>query len=239
MKKKSFGKALLFAVKNTYAIGISWIPVALAFGLIVRESGAPFYWAGLSGLFCPAGSVQMLVVSLVMSNAAWLTMLVSVAALAFRHLFYGLSFLERFRKFGSARHYMIYMLCDELYSVYCAIDVPAELDEKQVHLACAIVLQFYWVALSTLAALLGAVIPFDLTGVEFALTALFAVILIEMILSGETKLPAICAGVCGVGCLLVFGKDNFLIPALLIVSAALVLLRRFIERPEKGGAAHD
>lgn len=235
MKKQSFGGALLFALKNTYPIGISWIPIALAFGLIVRESGIPFYWAGLSGVICPFGSLQMLVFSFVMSNAAWLTVLVTSAALAFRHLFYGLSFLERFRRFGASRHYMIYMLCDELYSVYCSVEIPPEMDEKKVHIACAFILQFYWVFLSVLFALLGSVIPFDLTGVDFALTALFTVILIDMMRSAGTKIPVICAAVCGIGCLLIFGRDSFLIPALLIVSAALVLLRRFVERPGKEG----
>jgi len=240
MKKSgAFGQAVLFALKNTYTIGISWIPIALAFGLIVRESGAPFYWAGLSGIICPFGSIQMIAFSFAMSNAAWVTFLVTALALNFRHLFYGLSFLERFRKFGASRQYMIYMLCDELYSVYCSVEIPKELDEKKVHIACALVLQSYWVVLSTVFALLGAVIPFDLTGVDFALTALFMVILIEMVLSGETKLPVICAAVCGIACLLIFGPDNFMIPALLIVSASLVLLRRFIEKPRKEVKAHD
>lgn len=229
----SFGRSMLFALKNTYSIGISWIPVALAFGLIVRESGVPFYWAGVSGIFCTFGSLQMLIFSFVMSNAAWGTVLVTAAALAFRHLFYGLSFLERFRRFGKSSHYMIYMLCDELYSVYCSVAIPEALDEKKTHLACALVLQLYWVGLSTLAALLGALIPFDLTGVDFALTALFTVILLEMLLSGETKLPAVCAALCGVACLLIFDADHFLIPSLLIVSTALILLRRYIEAPRK------
>lgn len=235
-RKKSFGRALLFSIKNTYPIGISWIPIALAFGLIVRESGFPFWWAGLTGVICPFGSLQMMTFAFVMSNAAWGTVLVTAAALSFRHLFYGLSFLERFRRFGASRHYMIYMLCDELYSVYCSMSVPEELDERQVHIATALVLQGYWVVLSVLSALLGSVIPFDMTGVDFALTALFTVILIEMILAAKTRIPVACAAVCGIGCLLVFGAENFLIPALLIVSAALVLLRRFIERPEE---VHD
>jgi len=235
----SFGRAILFALKNTYTIGISWIPIALAFGLIVRESGFPFYWAGLSGLICPFGSLQMLAFSFTMSHVAWGTMLVTAAALSFRHLFYGLSFLERFRRFGASSQYMIYMLCDELYSVYCAVEVPDELDEKQVHIASALVLQFYWVALSMVSALLGSVIPFDLTGVDFALTALFAVILLEMLLSAENRIPAVCAAVCGIGCLLVFGADDFLIPALLTVSAALVLLRRYMDAPRKEESRHE
>jgi len=237
--RKSFGRAMLFALKNTYTIGISWSPIALAFGMISRESGLPFYWAGISGIICPFGSLQMLAYTFTMSHVAWGTMVVTAAALSFRHLFYGLSFLERFRRFGAARQYMIYMLCDELYSVYCAVEIPDELDEKQVHIASALVLQLYWVSLSTLSALIGTAIPFDLTGVDFALTALFTVILIEMILGSKTKIPAVCAAVCGLLCLLLFGAERFLIPALLIVSSALLLLRRYIERLGKEEVPHE
>lgn len=226
---QKFRKTLDFAFRNTYTIGISWIPVALAFGLIVRECDIPFYWAGLSGLLCPCGSLQMLIFSLVMSNVTWGSVLIVSAAVSFRHIFYGLSFLERFRRFGSSRFYMIYMLCDELYSVYCAVDIPKDLDERKVHLTVAVLLQSYWVALSTVSALLGASIPFDLTGIDFALTALFMVTLIEMLRSGETKIPAACAAICGILSFIAAGPDYFLIPSLLTVTAALTLLRRLID----------
>jgi len=238
-KRKAFRLTLSFAFLNTYAIGISWIPVAAAFGLMVRQSGVPFYWAGISGILCPCGSLQMLMFSFAISNVAWGTVLVAAAAISFRHLFYGLSFLERFRRFGASRFYMIYMLCDELYSVYCAAVVPPALDERKVHLTIAFLLQLYWVVLSTLFALLGAAIPLDLTGVDFALTALFMVIFLEMLRSGETRLPAVCAAVCAIGSLLLVGPDSFLIPALLTATAALTLLRRFVERPGKEAADHE
>lgn len=236
-KTKMIGKSFAYALRTTYTIGISWIPVAVAFGLIVRESGVPFYWAGLSCFFCPCGSLQMLIFSFLMTNVSIGTVLAASFAVGFRHLFYGLSFLERFRKFGASKHYMIYMLCDELYSVYCAMCIPMDLNEKYVHIASAVLLQFYWMALSTLGALFGAAIPFDLSGVDFALTALFVVILLEILLESKTKLPAICAAICGISSLLVFGPDDFLIPALLSTSAILILLRRCIEQIGKEASA--
>jgi len=113
------------------------------------------------------------------------------------------------------------------------------LDEKQVHIASAVLLQLYWITLSTVSALLGSAIPFDLTGVDFALTALFTVILIEMVLESETKLPLLCAAVCGIASLVLFGPDSFLIPALLFVSASLILLRGRMETPRKGLSVHE
>ena len=228
-KSSSFGKILLFSLKNTYAICISWIPISLALGLIVRELDLPFYWAGLSGIFCPCGSLQMLLFSFVMSSASWWTVLIASAAMSFRHMFYGLSFLDRFRKFGAAKHYMIYMLSDELYFVYCSADIPAELDEKKVHLTVAALLQFYRIGLTTFFALLGSLIPFDLTGVNFALTALFTVILVDQLRGAKTQLPAVAALVSSVACLALIGAENFILPSLFITVAALVLLRGKLE----------
>lgn len=235
-KKKSFGRALAFAVRNTYLIAVSWIPVAIAFGLIVQNAGGNFLWAGLSGIICPFGSLQMLSFSFAAANAAWLTMLVTSFALTCRHVFYGLPYIEKFRSFGKAGSYMIYMLCDELFSAYINIDVPEDIDEKQAYLAVALVLQGYWVVLTMAAAFLGSLIPFDLTGVDFALTALFTVIMVNMITESETKLPFACALVCGVLGLFLLGKDSFLAPALLMVTVVLLLMRPVIEKTGKGAS---
>lgn len=226
-------KSFLFALKNTYTIGISWIPIALAFGLLAQSLGYSAPMVGLSCLICPFGSLQMIAFTFAAGNVAWYTMLLTATAISFRHLFYGLSFLERFKRFGAVKHYIIYMLCDEAYSIFCSAEISKELNERQVHVMVSLLLQFYWLSMSTLFTFLGSFIPFDLTGVEFALTALFTVIFVDMLRSAKTRLPAICAGICGAGCLMLFGPDSFLIPALLISTAVLLMLRQTIERLEK------
>jgi len=162
-------------------------------------------------------------------------MLITSFAITCRHVFYGLPFLEKFRTFGKSKIYIIYMLCDELFSVYINMDVPDDIDEKQAHVAVAVVLQFYWIALSMLSALLGSFIPFDLTGVDFALTALFVVIMVNMILESDTKIPLLCAVCCGLLCFFVIGADNFLAPSLLLVTIVLLLVRPVLEKSEKEG----
>ena len=236
MKTGNWKKLIIFAVKNTYAIGVSWIPIALAFGLIVRNSGFNALWAAASCALCPFGTLQMMAFSFAASGVAWITMLITSVAVSCRHIFYGLSFVEKFRFFSASKHYMIYMLCDELYSVYCSMEIPEDLDEQQAHIAIAAVMQSYWIILTTLATLIGTLIPFDLTGVDFALTALFMVIFIEMLLSGKTKIPAAMGLVSGLVCLLVFGAENFLLPALALVSIALIFLKKQLEHSQEGGA---
>lgn len=231
--RKSFGRAMRFAIKSTYPIAISWTPIAIAFGLIVQSVGGNFLWAGLSCFICPFDTLQMLGFSFAASNVVWVTMLITSFAVTCRHLFYGLPFLEKFRSFGKAKNYMIYMLCDELFSVYVDMDVPENLDEKQTYIAVALTLQCYWLVLSMLAALLGSFIPFDLTGVDFALTALFTVIMVNMMLESKTKLPFICALGCGLLGLFVLGPDSFLAPSLLLVTVVLLLVRPVLDKKEK------
>lgn len=225
----SVKKAFVFSVKHTYPMLISWVPVALAYGLMMRNAGFNFLWTLLSGVAIPFGSLGMVAVSFYQNAVPLATVGLTAAAMACRHLFYGISFLERFKRFGASRFYMIYMLCDELYSLFCAYEIPADADEKWVHLFTALLLQGYWLFLIVSSSVLGALIPFDLTGIDFALTALFATILLDMIRSDTTALPAAVGGAASVLSLAVFGADNFLLPALVLTVFALALLRGNLE----------
>ncbi len=222
-------KALAFSFRHTYPMLISWIPVALVYGLMMKNAGYNFLWTGLSCIAIPFGTLQMVAVSFFNSTVSWLMIVATAIAMASRHVFYGVSFLERFKKYGTSRYYMIYMLCDELYCLYCSYEIPADTDEKWVHIFTAMLLQLYWVVLTMASSLLGALIPIDLTGIDFALTALFVTILLDMLRSNPTPLPALTAGGLSIVCLLIFGADSFLIPALILTAGALVLLRGAIE----------
>lgn len=225
-------KAFVFSLKHTYPMLISWIPVALAYGLMMENAGYNFLWTGLSGIAIPFGSLGMVAVNFYQSTVPLATVALTAIAMAFRHLFYGISFLDRFKKYGKSRFYMIYMLCDELYSLFCAYEIPEDTDEKWVHIFTTLLLQSYWLFLIMASSFLGALIPIDLTGIEFALTALFATILIDMIRTNSTAQPAIVGGIASVLCLVIFGSENFLLPTLLATVAALILFRNRIE-PEK------
>ncbi len=226
-------KALSFSLRHTYPMLISWAPVALAYALIMKNAGYNALWTGFSCLAIPFGSLGMVAVSFYLSSVPLLVVGLTAAAMASRHLFYGISFLDRFKKYGPSRFYMIYMLCDELYSLYCAYEIPQDTDEKWVHIFSALLLQIYWVSLTMVCSLLGSLIPFDLTGVEFALTALFTTILIDMIRSNSTPLPAVIGAIASILSFVLFGAEQFLLPALLITVAALTLLRGKVEPGRK------
>ena len=127
---------------------------------------------------------------------------------------------------------LIYSLCDENYSLHCSHDFGPDVNEKWAYVLTAALVTFYWVTLSMLGGLVGSLIPFDTTGIDFALTALFIVIFLDQLKAGTSKLPAVVSIVASLLCLVLLGPDNFLLPALSVSVAALVLLRPRLEGKE-------
>lgn len=226
-------KTLRYAVKHSFPIFISYIPVALAYGVLMQNVGYHFLWTGACSLFVLAGSLQYLMVSFFAGGVSLATVAVMSLLLNSRHIFYGLSFIEKFRSFGFWKYFLIYSLTDENYSLHCSHDFPDDISEKWAYVLTAAMSVLYWVVLSILGALIGTLIPFDTTGIDFALTALFIVILIEQVKGAEHRLPAVLAFVSSVVCLVLFGADRFILPSLLITVALLTILRSHIEPVEK------
>lgn len=222
-------KTLRYALRHSFPILISYIPVALAYGVLMQSAGYNFLWTGACSLFVMAGSLQYLMVSFFAGGVSLAAVAVMALLLNSRHIFYGLSFIEKFRSFGIWKYFLIYSLTDENYSLHCAHDIPDDVNEKWAYVLTALLTISYWLILSVLGAGIGMLLPFDTTGIDFALTALFIVILIEQIKGAENHLPAILAAVSGVVCLILFGPGNFILPALLITVALLMLLRGRIE----------
>lgn len=225
-------KTISYAVKKTMPVMFGYLFLGIAFGLLLREAGYGMVWAALSSLLIYGGTIQFLSITFLsggvgLGTAAAMTLLVNG-----RHVFYGLSFIERFKKMGKAYPYMIFSLSDETYSLLCAEKPPAELDENKVFFLIALFDQMYWVAGSVLGGLLGQFIPFDTTGVDFAMTALFTVIFVEQWLEAKDHLPALTGLASGSLCLAVFGPANFILPSLVITVAALLGLKG---RLGKGG----
>jgi len=226
-------KTFLYALKNSFPIFISWIPVALAYGVLMEESGYNFLWAGGISLTVYAGSLQFLMVSFFTGAESFLTVAVMALLLNSRHIFYGLPFIERFRKFGIWRGYLIYSLCDESFSLLCSLKAEDGIDEKWASVLSAVLLHSYWVVLSMVGALIGSLITFDTTGIDFALTALFIIIVIEQLKGADTALPAIIAFASSIICLAVIGASNFILPSLVITVSLLVVFKKRLEAAEK------
>lgn len=222
-------KTFVFAFRRSLPILISFFPVGLAYGLLMQNAGYNFLWTGACSLFVLAGSLQFLMVSFFAEGTPLATVAVMSLLLNSRHVFYGLSFVEKFRSFGPWHWFLIYSLCDENYSLHCAYRPEEGVIEKWAYVLTAALVTFYWLVLSMLGTLIGNLITFDTTGIDFALTALFVVILLDQLRDAGTKLPAGIALLSSGVCILLFGAANFILPSLLLTVAALTVLRPRLE----------
>ena len=224
-----------FAFYKTIPVLLGYLFLGLAFGLLLQEAGYSFWWALLSSGIVYAGSIQFVLVEFLSGGTGFLTVAVMTLLINSRHAFYGLSFVEKFRKMKTYP-YMIFSLTDETYSLLCSLKVPEGIDEKKAMFLIALFDQLYWVAGSVLGAALGQVLPFDMTGIDFAMTALFVTIFVDQWREAKSHLPAI-AGLCSAAvCLLIFGGSNFILPSLIITVGILMALKGRLETSLSGKA---
>ena len=223
-------QTFLYAFRRSIPIMLGFFPLGLAYGVLMDSIGYHFLWSSLTSLTVFAGALQFLMVDFFRDGTSLITVALLALLLNSRHIFYGLSFVEKFRSFGSGnRLFLIFTLSDESYSLHCAHKPQEGVNEKWAHLFSAGFVIFYWTVFCLLGGLVGKLITFDTTGIDFSLTALFVVILIDQMRGAKTKLPAALAVVSGIVCILLFGAANFILPSLLITVAVLCLLRSRLE----------
>lgn len=226
-------KVLRFAFIKTLPVLFGYLFMGIAFGVLLQKAGYHFIWAFFISLFCYAGSMQFVLISLLTGGASLIRCAFMTLMINFRHVFYGLSLIERFKGMGPALPYMIHALTDETYSLHCLIRPQPDMDEKRLMLAVSILNHIYWITGSVLGALLGSLITFDTTGIDFAMTALFTVIFVEQWKEAKCHIPALVGGGCALASLLLFGPTNFLPPALLACVALLLRSRGTIDARQK------
>ncbi len=226
-------KALKPAFVVTIPVLCGYLFIGIAFGVMLRDAGYAPPWAFLSSLTIYAGSGQYLLVSLLKANASLVTVVVMTLLLNCRHIFYGLSFLETFSKMGMKKWYMIFSLTDETYSLLCSLRTPAGVDPNAMRFVIAIFDQSYWIIGSVIGAVIGGMLPFDSTGIDFAMTALFTVIFVEQWLNTKNHVPAVMGLLAAGISLFVLGPDNFILPAMLAICVMLVLGRNKLGKEEE------
>lgn len=235
MQKNIIKNSFKYSLERSVPILIGFFPVGTVYGLMMSAAGYNFLWSAAASLFVYAGSLQMLMISFFRSDMSIITIAVTALLLNSRHMFYGLSFIEKFRSYGAWKWFLIYGMPDESYSLLCSY-VPREgVEEKWVHIFSTGLIWIYWIAFSVLGGLVGQLITFDTTGIDFALTALFIVILLDQIKSTGMKLPALIGGVSSVLCIIILGRDNFLLPSLAVTVLVLLIMRNKLE----GGAENE
>ena len=208
------------ALTLTLPVMCGYLFLGTAFGATLAQAGFGPQWALLCSALVYAGSLQFVMVPLMAGGSLVATLLTALMVNA-RHLFYGLSFIERFSRMGRWRPYMIFALTDETYSVFCGMSGG---ESDGVMLRVAAYDQLYWITGSLAGSLLATQLPIDLTGIDFSMTALFIVICVERAMNRGDRLPMALGAVCALACLLLLGPDRFLAPALALTAALLVLL---------------
>lgn len=225
-------KTIHFAFVKTLPVMFGYLFLGIAFGLLLQRAGYDSIWAFFISTFVYAGSMQFVLVSFLGTDINLLSVALMTLSINSRHMFYGLSFIEKFKAMGKAYPYMIFSLTDETYSLLCGTKVPAELKEHRVFFAMSAMDQLYWVMGSVAGAVLGDLITFNSTGIDFAMTALFLVIFIEQWLAAKSHAPALIGLGCGFISLLLFGPGGFILPALLGSITLLLALKKTIQERE-------
>lgn len=214
---------------QTIPVMAGYISLGIAFGLLLQSIGYGPVWALLMSLFIYAGSAQFLAVELLAAGASLTQVALLTFLLNFRHLFYGLSMINKYRGTGIRKLYLIFGLTDETYALLTGYRTPEGLSEKDYYLAVTLMNQIYWIVGCVLGSVAGSIIPFDTAGIDFAMTALFAVLVVEQWKTHKNHIPAISGFVITVAALFIFGADSFLIPALIGMSFVLLCLQNTLK----------
>lgn len=237
-KQNTYKAAFKAAFPHTLPVLTGYLFIGIAFGVMFADKGYNFLWAGLMSLLVYAGSGQYLAVNFFDPSVSLLQVIFLTFMVNVRHIFYGLSLLEKFKVSGKKKPYMIFSLTDETYSLYFLTKTPENVDEGKFLFAIATLDQSYWVIGSIIGGIAGTLIPFDSTGIDFAMTALFIVIFVEQWLQKKNRFPAMVGVVSSVICLLIFGKDSFILPSMIIIMIVLLANYR-IEEKKKGESDNE
>ena len=214
--------ALQAAFPLTIPVMAGYLVLGMGFGILLESKGFGFWWAGLMSLTIYAGSMQYVAIGLLSSGAGLLTAAMTTFLVNARHLFYGISMVDAYKGAGKKKPYLIFALTDETYSL--VTHIPQGVNRHGYCLLVSVLDQLYWVVGSVVGSLAGSLLPVNLEGIDFVLTALFVTILVEQWLTTQNHIPALTGlGVTAV-CLLLFGPQIFLIPSMLAIAALLTIL---------------
>lgn len=210
---------------KTVPVMAGYVVLGAGFGILLRNAGYGVLWAFAMSLFIYAGSMQYVGVSLITGGASIFTTALTTVMVNARHLFYSISMVDRYKDAGKYKLYMIFGLTDETYSLLCDGKTPEGADPAYYRFLVSIFNQSYWVTGSVLGSLLGTVLPFSTEGIEFSMTALFIASFTGQWMSTGDHIPALTGLLSTLVCLVLFGPDRFLIPAMLLITLVLTLLR--------------
>ena len=231
MKMQAFKAAL----PHTLPIAVGFLFLGVSYGFLMRSLGFSFVYPMLMSLFIFAGSMEFVAAHLLLLpfnpwRALGLALMVNA-----RHLFYGISMLDKYKGLGWKKPYLIFGMCDESFTINCTVKPPADVDSGWFMFFVTLLNQAYWVSGATLGSLLGYVIRFDTRGIEFVMTALFVVMFLNQWEESKDHRPALTGVGCTFACLLIFGSKRLILPAMALIILCFTIGRKKNMFPETHG----
>ena len=232
-RKNVIRKALVSAFPHTIPIFAGFWFLGMAYGIYMNVSGFSFVYPMIMSIVIFGGSLEFVTVSMLLSAFAPLQAFIMAVMVQARHLFYGIAMLDKFKNMGWKKYYLIYGMCDETFSVNYSADIPEDVDRGWFYFWVTLFNQLYWVSGATLGGLLGNLIKFNTEGLDFVMTAMFVVIFMEQWMKEKVHLSELIGMIASVGCLVIFGADNFMIPTMICIVIMLTAFRKYNWRNEQ------
>lgn len=233
MKTNVKMKALKCAFPHTIPIMTGFLFLGMSYGIYMHVSGFSFWYPMLMAMTIFAGSVEFVCVNFLLGAFDPLQAFIVTLILNARHIFYGISMLDRFKGMGWKKIYLIFGMCDETFSVNYTADVPKDVDSGWFMFFVTLLNQIYWVLGATLGGLFGSLITFNTEGLDFVMTAMFVVIFLEQYLKDKNHLNSYIGLGVSLLMLLFFSADNFMIPAIAGILICLSAARKRMEEKEE------
>lgn len=219
-------KVLKKAFLSSIPVLTGYLVLGFGFGIILKSYNYGILIAFVMSFLIYAGSMQYVAIGLMTGGASLLTVALTTLMVNARHLFYGISMLEKYKNVGKRKPYLIFSLTDETYSLVCSDNKEIEDKyKKDYYLFVSIFNHSYWIIGTIIGVLIGTFINFNSEGIDFALTALFVTVFLEQWLSSKNHKPALIGVIVSIICLIVFGKDGFLIPTMIVITIILLLFK--------------
>lgn len=225
-------KTFIFALKKSIPVMLGYLFMGFAAGILMSEAGYGWIWSFASSSTIISGTMQFILVDFFKNPPAIATVIIMTLLINCRYMFYGLSFIEKFKQMKS-RPYMIFTLTDETYSIMCSFKETEGVDLKKASFLLAFLDHMYWIIGCTSGTIVGNLITYDLTGIDFSMTALFIVVFVEQWKSSKSHLPQILGIISAILFLIILGPDNFLLPTLIVTISLLMLLKPRILKTEE------
>lgn len=233
-QKGTLKKAFVAAFPNTIPIFAGFWFLGMTYGIYMNVSGFSFWYPMLMSITIFAGSMEFVAVNLLMGAFNPLQAFTMTLMINARHLFYGISMLDKYKGLGLKKLYLIFGMCDESFSINYTANIPEDVDKGWFMFFVTLLNQCYWFLGSTMGGICGSLIHFNTEGLDFVMTAMFVVIFLEQWLKDKNHISALLGLGISLLCLLAFGADDFIIPAMAGILGVLTLMKRPLE---KGGAA--